>query len=716
MSRFRRALCLLCLLLLPASTRARTVSSGQCSEAPAFYEREGYSVHDVRVETPLDWLLKSVDQRLTAILSDPAVPLRKGDIYRKADSDATFIRLKNTFPELTVDPLDRVAVRIATPALENCDEQSKTVDVVFHVYTFSVSYYVSRIFESASKDQLKRSVVATAATERLADYFPQPFAGYNGSRGLFGGTRLSVRRPGGFLDKIYLQASGSASSSAVEAEASGSREDDVGFFRHLDYRLGYRYSDIRGGAVGLKESSGLLQLAGASRSMGDAELLVRFGGLLEGGNKDAGVAPAQVAAGDVAQGGYGSLKTFAGGTMRAGRHALKASYGLELGYVGNGGGLAYVKQVVDAAANLRFLPKDHRPATADLHLTAGSIHKRGQLLVGERFFGGNTESNFIAGDDWIIRSNPFIRSFSQNRFARASSTGLPGGDRFVSANVTLAPTVWARPLVPEEILDEPDFPGLAEFEFSAAEAALRNEYLSGTVEFRAMAELVTPVVDALEAVEVELDKLDSRNPGQEIRDQTSLCRTDLALAQGTSEAIRADLAGGQPKTADIRKLVVGFPNKKPPITAYVSDLEDDLTALRDLPGVPAPDRLTREIADLESARQRMATAFLALDESPVARQAKEKAERDMRLPRRVFDQLTREANLVGVSPVAVFDAARLWQDGSSPDGFRYAVGGGLRLSIVSVDVTAVYAWNPNPHAGESHGALLVSMELSNLFR
>jgi hypothetical protein len=170
------------------------------------------------------------------------------------------------------------------------------------------------------------------------------------------------------------------------------------------------------------------------------------------------------------------------------------------------------------------------------------------------------------------------------------------------------------------------------------------------------------------------------------------------------------------KTADVRKLVVGFQTKKGPVKAYVSAVEDDLTHLRDLPGVPAPDDLTREIADLGSARQRMATAFTDLDVSAIAAQAEEKAKRDMKFPRRVFDQLTREANLVAVSPVAVFDAARLWQDGSSPDGFRYAVGGGLRLSIVSVDVTAVYAWNPSPRPGESRGALLLSMELSNLFR
>ena len=107
--------------------------------------------------------------------------------------------------------------------------------------------------------------------------------------------------------------------------------------------------------------------------------------------------------------------------------------------------------------------------------------------------------------------------------------------------------------------------------------------------------------------------------------------------------------------------------------------------------------------------------FRSLDQSAVAQQALQKAQNDMKYPRRVFSQLTREANLIAVSPVGIFDAARLWQDGRS-EGVRYAMGGGLRLSIVSLDLTAGYAWNPHRKPGEGRGAVLLSMEVSNLFR
>jgi hypothetical protein len=85
-------------------------------------------------------------------------------------------------------------------------------------------------------------------------------------------------------------------------------------------------------------------------------------------------------------------------------------------------------------------------------------------------------------------------------------------------------------------------------------------------------------------------------------------------------------------------------------------------------------------------------------------------------PRRVFKELTTEANLIAVSPLVIFDAARLHQGNLSNGKVRYALGGGLRLSIVSLDVTAGYAWNPNRDPWEPRGALLFSMEVSNLFR
>ena len=84
---------------------------------------------------------------------------------------------------------------------------------------------------------------------------------------------------------------------------------------------------------------------------------------------------------------------------------------------------------------------------------------------------------------------------------------------------------------------------------------------------------------------------------------------------------------------------------------------------------------------------------------------------------RVLGVLFREANLVAVSPVLMFDAARL-RVAEVPDSnrFRYGVGGGVRFSLINVDFTAGYSINPNRRLNEPRGALVLRMDINDLFR
>ncbi len=710
----KRLVTLLALFFLSSAVRAQSAAGDKCTEAPEFYERGSYTIHEVKIDSPLGWLFGSVDQKLKDITSDPEMPIKKGQAFRKADSDAGFIRVQEKFPALTVSRVDRIAVRIARPTLQKCDAQAKTLDVVYRVYSIGFSYYLSRAFETGQKEEVKRSVLDTPATETLANYFPQPFVGYDRSRNPYGGTKLTVKQPSGLLDTISVNGSGSSRSSEGAAEVEGAKDFESGLIQHLEYQFRYLHSDIPSISTSLKEGLGQAQFMAATKAFGSKNLIFRFGGLVEGGNKQTEVGLPQVLPGNLPRSSYGSLKAFIGGTMRSGRHALKGSYGLHLGSAGKGAQLDFIKQVFDTGANLRFLVTDHRPITLDLHFNAGSIHTRGELPVAERFFGGNAERNFIAAGDWIIRSNPYIRSFPQNQFAQTSAAGILGGDSFFSANITLAATVWGKPLVPREILDEPDFPRLVALQFNVAESALRNEYLSSTPEFRQVAEQVRPLSLTLESVGRKLDEVEGLNLGSDVNDQVRLCRADLDQVNETVSAIKEDLQDGAPKTADVRKLVVGFPAAG--ISSYVSELMDDLTSLKDMKGIPNPSDIDGPLSDLGRQQAGMATAFTALDSSPIADKAKTKAVKDMIYPRRVFDELTHEANLIAVSPVFIFDAARMRQRGLPVSGVRYAVGGGMQLSIVSLDVTMGYALNPNAKPWEGRGALLFSMQVSNLFR
>src|SRR5262249_29264989 len=106
--------------------------------------------------------------------------------------------------------------------------------------------------------------------------------------------------------------------------------------------------------------------------------------------------------------------------------------------------------------------------------TAGGIQNLSQLPVTERFFGGNNEENFFPGSDWIIRSNPVIRSIPANRLF-VSAAGI-GGDQFFSYNSTMAVTVWGKPVVPAELRSDPQFQKLLDGAVVSQESILLNYY------------------------------------------------------------------------------------------------------------------------------------------------------------------------------------------------------------------------------------------------
>src|SRR5207237_865360 len=112
--------CLLALSPLSSLASAQNNRAGKCTEALERYE--GYTVREVRIDSPLGWLFGSVDQQLTEILSDPSLPIQQGRAFHRADLTDSFIKVKDSFPELQVSPFTRIAVRIARLSIENCDE------------------------------------------------------------------------------------------------------------------------------------------------------------------------------------------------------------------------------------------------------------------------------------------------------------------------------------------------------------------------------------------------------------------------------------------------------------------------------------------------------------------------------------------------------------------------------------------------------------------
>ena len=95
--------------------------------------------------------------------------------------------------------------------------------------------------------------------------------------------------------------------------------------------------------------------------------------------------------------------------------------------------------------------------------------------------------------------------------------------------------------------------------------------------------------------------------------------------------------------------------------------------------------------------------------------ARGKARAEMKSPRRTLNTLLRDINIVSISPVVLFDAARIGGSTGPFRGTRYGIGGGLRFSLVShVNLTVAYAANPDRRPGESRGAFVFTLQFRDL--
>jgi hypothetical protein len=114
---------------------------------------------------------------------------------------------------------------------------------------------------------------------------------------------------------------------------------------------------------------------------------------------------------------------------------------------------------------------------------------------------------------------------------------------------------------------------------------------------------------------------------------------------------------------------------------------------------------------LQAELNKLRTDLKAID----AKDAEAKAEKDLAVVRPVLDTFLHELNLIALSPVVLFDVARLWPD---PLGTRYGIGGGLRATFLNLNLTVGYSFNPNPQPQlkQGRGAIYVQFEVADLFR
>lgn len=833
------------------------------------YEREGYSVKSIRIETPLDFLgvvrrpLEVKLQESQTILAGQNKGLKIGEKFSNLGYIELLADLTNR--NGTLEPGERFKFVTTLPSLRACDANAKTLEVVYWVVTSGPISYLVGFFEKRH-DRLTREFAPGAFSRLKGKLLPQPYGGYNRSRAIFGGTKASYRFANDVINKIDFNVSGSRSSATSDFALTGGKDFKNGLLSHAQWQLGYRYSNIPSDSVRLKEATVLGQFFAATRPLGSQDIIMRFGSSIEGGNRQSDLDQNTLPAAALANSGYGAVKMYVGSTLNLGRQSWRASYGLQIGANKRGLRADYVKQLVDTSYSVRFLTREHMPLRLDAQFNAGHIHSSSDgVPVAERFFGGNSTREFIQGDDWQIRSSPFIRSFPQNRLGLTASGTTVGGEKFFSANVTLAQTVWARAAIPSEIVHDVRVKQALGGQLAGSRLVAIASYLSETPQFLALKErLKTDTSSILQDIQKELRQL---NPVPDaipidleefvaeietVRDKIAEREKDedtgevkpapLEFAQirslavgfngmpetskigGISQTINTDILSAlqeaglaelhsrlkahndrletsrvavQQRYEEIASLARTNPQELIQAQTPLNEIGRHLTELGtildgiegQMTNLPAHSKeelqnafdrarsyVTTSKASVEAARGEDADIaknnlhLLAIGFGPVApamlsavgkyvvgmqaplaaaglasqgqrllAAAKElptlqdqmkdglkrvivsdlerKANQDVAYTARILDVTFRELNLIAVSPVVMFDVARIGPTiGPDIGGTRYGVGAGMRLSVVSLDLTAGYSLNPNRRRGEGRGALVFSLDISDLFR
>ena len=162
---------------------------------------------------------------------------------------------------------------------------------------------------------------------------------------------------------------------------------------------------------------------------------------------------------------------------------------------------------------------------------------------------------------------------------------------------------------------------------------------------------------------------------------------------------------------DLERLTVGFGG----LFAYLSGVEvklneiDEFRRCRGLPPLP----FNKDLSEVRQIQNKARGAFNRIK----VPKAEATANQTVSYVGRILGVFFRETNIVAISPVVMFDAARLRID-NLPDTnrFRYGIGSGLRFSLINVDFTAGYSFNPTRRRNEPRGAFVLRMDIKDIFK
>jgi hypothetical protein len=280
----------------------------------------------------------------------------------------------------------------------------------------------------------------------------------------------------------------------------------------------------------------------------------------------------------------------------------------------------------------------------------------------------------------------------------------------LSYNLTAAYALWRKALISSELANDGKFKSLLQGQLTSATSVEQLHYATKDHHYLNLAAKLPDIKAALETLGAAVAAQEA------VKDEFKACTAAIKIA-----IFRA-------KTAASSKSAKQYADVAALLSVSAAQGEDRLTKVIDAcvpslngknSGIAEPYRSLEENpsvreagANVNDIRQNMEGEFQKIDQ----RQAANKAKADMAFTRRTLSTLFNDVNIYSVSPVFVFDLARIGTEKAGIGGVRYGPGAGLRLELAStVHFTAGYAWNTRPGLGEGHGAVFFSLGVRDLF-
>ncbi len=626
-----------------------------------------------------------------------------------------------------------VKLDFAWPTLKDCDPTARTLRVVYLIFSSVPPSLNPPSIEQEDNESQNLSAIVAQQVPGKNKLLLNPAAGYNQTRAIFGGINFVATRG-------RMQIAGQTQDSANSQTSNLNLGVNLGatkLWSTANLNAAFVYDDTPAGAARFKEGKLVARFGASTQEFTDSHLIFRYGAALEGGHQQSSDPSAAVNLTPDSE--YGSLKLYAGITARPQRSAFSASYGLQLGDTFRTGVPLFKKHLVDLGYNYRFsIPyrkvlgdRDnftgplsttvHKTLGLETRFTAGLIQHASGVPLAELFLGGNQLRPFVQDDSWVLPGDAFIRSIPENRLG-AIHTTTPGGTRFYSANATLSFTAWGRPFIPKELAAsdlssgpscpapnsgaQPTFPCILNGPFQTSATALANYYKTHDPEYIRLTSTFTALATNLEAkLSAFTAQLAAIPPA--VASQGAVAQ---ALSNVNDDAANVD--------GELTVLESGLDsNVMASLTGDFSMLQRDTgtltTTLRAASQAALAGQLDQAVSTMaQGITQLKADADLLSTTLPGNKKFEDEAWKKLAPGHRAIDVLLNQLNIYSVAPVAIFDVARVWPVGQ---GVRYGVGPGLRLSLVNVNFTFGYAYNPKRLPSEKSGAIFFSLDVTGLF-